>query len=76
MSVICRGCAHHQNGIGPSNVLQSIYVEPVKNSSLCPKSSGSLTTRLTKIIQQSIPLKLARKNEANTHLQIKIIDYS
>ncbi|MDR1906984.1 MAG: LPS assembly lipoprotein LptE [Puniceicoccales bacterium] len=76
MGMICGGCAHYQSGVGATNVVQSVYIEPVKNSSLCPKASGSLTAQLTKTIQQSTPLKLARKNEANAHLQIEIVDYS
>jgi hypothetical protein len=75
MAIIFGGC-HYQRGVGPTNVMQSIYVEPVKNSSLCPKASGTLTAQLTKAIQRNTSLKLASKNEASGHLQVEIVDYS
>jgi hypothetical protein len=74
--LVLGGCAHYRSGIGPTDVVQSIYVEPVKNSSLCPKASGTLTAQLTKAIQRSPSLQLTGKNEANTHLQIEVVDYS
>jgi hypothetical protein len=71
MAVVLGGC-HYQRGVGTA--VQSIYVEPVKNSSLCPRASGTLTAQLTKVIQRS--LKLAAKNEADAHLRVEIVDYA
>jgi hypothetical protein len=76
MVLILGGCAHYHSGVGSKDVTRSIYVEPVKNSSLCPKASGTLTAQLTKAVQRSPSLKLAGKNEANTHLRVEIVDYS
>ncbi|MDR2200822.1 MAG: LPS assembly lipoprotein LptE [Puniceicoccales bacterium] len=56
--------------------MRSIYVEPVRNRSLCPKASGMLTAQLTKKIQRSAALKLMPKDEAQTCLQIEIIEFS
>ncbi|MDR2806753.1 MAG: LPS assembly lipoprotein LptE [Puniceicoccales bacterium] len=69
------GC-HYHRGISPTNNIHSIYVAPVKNSTLCPKASGTLTTQLIKKIQQSTSLKCVPKNEAQGHLQIEIVDFS
>jgi hypothetical protein len=74
--LVLGGCAHYRSGVGSRDVVQSIYVEPIRNSSLCPKASGTLTAQLTKAIQRSSSLKLAGRNEANTHLQVEIVDYS
>ncbi|MDR1435023.1 MAG: LPS assembly lipoprotein LptE [Puniceicoccales bacterium] len=76
LCLIFSGCSHYHSGISPQNVVQSIYVEPVKNSSLCPKASGPLTAQLTKKIQRSTPLKLAHKGEAQSHLRVEIVDFS
>jgi hypothetical protein len=75
MGIILSGCAQYRRGNGPIDAVQSIYIEPVNNSSLCPRASETLTTQLTKIIQRNTPLRLASKNEANAHLQIEIVDY-
>jgi hypothetical protein len=69
------GCARYSSSVGPAKV-QSVYVEPVKNSSLCPKASGTLTAQLVKAIQHSVSLKSAGKEEAQTHLQVEIVDFS
>jgi hypothetical protein len=76
MVLVLGGCAHYRSGIGPTDIVRSIYIEPIKNSSLCPKASGTLTAQLIKAIQRSTSLKLTGKNEANTHLQVEIVDYS
>jgi hypothetical protein len=76
MAMIFGGCVNYQRGVGSVDVVRSIYIEPVKNSSLCPQTSGTLTAQLTKAIQWSTPLKLVGKDEAHTHLQVEIVDYS
>ncbi|MDR0418216.1 MAG: LPS assembly lipoprotein LptE [Puniceicoccales bacterium] len=75
MAMILGGCACYKKGVGSADVVQSIYIEPVKNSSLCPQTSGTLTAQLSKAIQWNTPLKLMGKNEAHTHLQVEIVDY-
>jgi hypothetical protein len=75
MGIIFGGC-HYQRGVGSTDIVRSVYVEPVKNSSLCPRASGTLTAQLIQAIQRSTPLKLANKNEAHTHLQVEIVDFS
>ncbi|MDR2812286.1 MAG: LPS assembly lipoprotein LptE [Puniceicoccales bacterium] len=76
MNVFSAGCTSYQMGVGMADGMRSIYVEPVKNSSLCPQASGTLTAQLAKAIQRTTPLKLAEKNEADCHLQVEIVDYS
>jgi hypothetical protein len=76
MVLVLGGCAHYRSGIGPTDIVRSIYIEPIKNSSLCPKASVTLTAQLAKAVQRSPSLKLTGKNEANTHLQVEIVDYS
>lgn len=73
---ILSGCSRYYWGIPNHNLVQSIYVEPVKNSSLCPKASGSLSVQLAKRIQQNTPIKLASKEEAQSHLRVEIVDFS
>jgi hypothetical protein len=75
MGIILGGC-RYKNGVGSAANVRSIYVEPVKNSSLCHRASGTLTAQLAQAIQRSTPLKLAGKDEAHTHLQVEIIDFS
>jgi hypothetical protein len=72
---ICPGCATYHRGTAAGDGLGSIYVEPVKNSSLCPRASGPLTAQLTKKIQRSTSWKLADKNAAPSHLRVEIVDF-
>jgi hypothetical protein len=46
-----------------------------QNSSLCSKASGTLTTQLTKKLQQNTPLKLAEKGAAQSHLCVEVTDF-
>jgi hypothetical protein len=72
---ILSGCASYYRGTAASNELGTIYVEPVKNSSLCPKASWVLTAQLTKKFQQNTSLKLVGKNEARSRLCVEIVDF-
>ncbi|MDR3317512.1 MAG: LPS assembly lipoprotein LptE [Puniceicoccales bacterium] len=73
---IIAGCTHYHRGASLEDVAQSIYVEPVKNSSLCPKASSILTPQLIKNIQQNTSLKLTPKEKAQLHLQVEVVDFS
>jgi hypothetical protein len=72
---IFSGCATYHRGVSAGAGPGSICIEPVKNSSLCPKASGTLAAQLVKKIQQNTPWKLAGKGAAQSHLCVEIIDF-
>ncbi|MDR1303151.1 MAG: hypothetical protein LBJ81_00855, partial [Puniceicoccales bacterium] len=61
------GCATYHRGVSAGAGPGPIYIEPVKNSSLCPKAAGTLTAQLTKKLQQNTPWKLADEGAAQSH---------
>jgi hypothetical protein len=74
--MFCGGCASYRLGNSLSDIAHSIYIEPVRNSSLCPKASGPLTAQLIKKIQQNTALKVTKMRDAQLHLRVEIVDFS